>query len=129
MVNILLVMAGGAIGSALRYLFGKLSFHLFGPNPLWGWPWGTLGVNVIGGLVMGLFVGWMAARAQGGEYIRLFFAVGVLGGFTTFSSFSLEAMLLIERGELVSAATYALISVFASITALAIGLGVMRAVA
>jgi len=134
MVNILLVMAGGAIGSALRYLFGKLSFHLFGPNPLWGWPWGTLGVNVIGGLVMGLFAGWLAARAQGsgflgGEHIRLFFAVGVLGGFTTFSSFSLEAMLMIERGELVSAASYALISVFASIAALAIGLGIMRSVA
>ena len=129
MVNILLVMAGGAIGSALRYLFGKLSFHLFGPNPLWGWPWGTLGVNVIGGLVMGLFAGWLAARAQGGEHIRLFFAVGVLGGFTTFSSFSLEAMLMIERGELVSAASYALISVFVSIAALAIGLGIMRSVA
>lgn len=124
MVNILLVMAGGAIGSALRYLFGQLSFRLIGQ----GWPWGTLGVNIIGGFVMGLFAGWLAARAQGGEHIRLFFAVGVLGGFTTFSSFSLEAMLMIERGELVSAASYALISVFASVAALALGLGLVRVV-
>ena len=130
MFNLLLVMTGGAIGSALRYLFGQASFRLLGP----GWPWGTLGVNIIGGLVMGLFAGWLAARAQanvllGGEQIRLFFAVGVLGGFTTFSSFSLDAMLMIERGELVSAASYALISVFASIFALAVGLHIMRAVA
>ena len=130
MINLILVMAGGALGSALRYLTGVSSMRLFGT----GWPWGTLGVNIIGGFIMGLFAGWLAARAQtggygGGEQLRLFFAVGVLGGFTTFSAFSLETMLMIERGELVSAASYALISVFASIAALAIGLGIMRSVA
>ncbi len=129
MLNILLVMAGGAIGSALRYLFGQFSLRLTGPNPPWGWPWGTLGVNVIGGLAMGLFAGWLAARAQGGEPVRLFVAVGLLGGFTTFSAFSLEAMLLIERGALVSAAAYALVSVLAAVGALALGLALMRSLA
>jgi fluoride exporter len=122
MLNIFLVAAGGAIGSALRYEYGRLSARLFGA----GWPYGTFGVNIIGGLVMGLFAGWLAARSQGGEGLRLFFAVGVLGGFTTFSSFSLETMLMIERGEWLSASGYALASVLASVGALAIGLGIVR---
>jgi len=125
MMNTLLVMAGGAIGSALRYEYGRVSGRLLGM----AWPWGTLGVNVIGGLVMGLFAGWLAARSQGGESLRLFFAVGVLGGFTTFSSFSLETMLMIERGAWLSATGYALASVLASVGALAVGLGIMRALA
>jgi CrcB protein len=134
MLNMLLVAAGGAIGSVLRYEYGRLTFRLLGPNPLWAWPWGTLGVNIIGGFVMGLFAGWLALRAQGnwfmgGEPIRLFFAVGVLGGFTTFSSFSLETILLIERGAWLSAAGYALVSVIAAVGALALGLGIVRAVA
>lgn len=118
----LLVMVGGAIGAALRYHLGKTALRLFGS----GWPWGTLGANVIGGMVMGLFVGWLAARAQGGENVRLFFAVGILGGFTTFSSFSLEAILMIERGEILSALAYILVSVIASIGALALGLTLTR---
>ena len=100
MLHTLLVMAGGAIGAAFRFHLGKGAGRLLGD----GWPWGTLGANVIGGLVMGLFAGWLAARAGGGESLRLFFAVGVLGGFTTFSSFSLETLLMIERGEMLSAA-------------------------
>ena len=123
MINLLLVAAGGAIGSALRYEYGRASVRLFGM----AWPWGTLGVNIIGGLVMGLFAGWLAARSQGGESLRLFFAVGVLGGFTTFSSFSLETMLMIERGQWLSASGYALASVLASVGALALGLGIVRA--
>lgn len=122
MLNLFLVAAGGAIGSALRYEYGRLSVRLFGV----GWPYGTLGVNIIGGLVMGLFAGWLAARAQGGEGMRLFIAVGMLGGFTTFSSFSLETMLMVERGEWLSASGYALASVLASVGALALGLGIMR---
>lgn len=129
MLNLLLVMAGGAIGSALRYSFGQFSLRLTGPNPPWSWPWGTLGVNVIGGFVMGLFAGWLAARAQGGEHVRLFVAVGLLGGFTTFSAFSLETMLLIERGALMSGAAYALTSVLAAVGALALGLALMRSFA
>lgn len=128
-MNTLLVMAGGAIGAALRYQFGRMSFRLLGPTPPLGWPWGTLGVNVVGGFVMGLFAGWLSARAQGGEPLRLFVAVGILGGFTTFSAFSLETMLMIERGEWLSAGGYSLVSVLASVGALALGLGLARAFA
>ena len=124
MIPILLVMAGGALGTLGRYELGRLSFHLLGM----AWPWGTLGVNIIGGFVMGLFAGWLAARAHGGEHLRLFFAVGVLGGFTTFSSFSLETMLMIERGELMSALGYILASVVGAVGALALGLAFMRGV-
>ena len=123
MLQTLLVMAGGAIGSALRYHAGRLGLALLGP----GWPWGTLFVNITGGFVMGLFAGWLALRdTGGGEAMRIFFAVGVLGGFTTFSSFSLETMLMIERGEMLSALGYSLLSVIASVAALAIGLGIAR---
>jgi len=122
MLQTILVMAGGAIGSALRYHAGKLSLSLFGS----GWPWGTLFVNVAGGLLMGLFAGWLALRGSGGEPARLFVAVGVLGGFTTFSSFSLETLMLIERGAVASALAYMLVSVIAAIGALALGLGMAR---
>lgn len=124
MLNTFLVMAGGALGSAARYHLGRLCTHLFGT----AWPWGTLAANISGGLIMGLFVGWLAARAQGGEMLRLFFAVGILGGFTTFSSFSLETMLMIERGEIASATAYIAASVAASVGALALGLAFMRGV-
>jgi CrcB protein len=125
MSNILLVMAGGAIGAALRYLLSQASLRVLGP----GWPWGTFGANVLGGLAMGLLAGWLAARAAGGEPIRLFIAVGVLGGFTTFSAFSLETMLMIERGDWMPALFYAFVSVAASVGALAIGLSIARVTA
>ncbi len=121
----LIVMLGGAIGAALRYQLGRLMLHLAGP----GWPWGTLAANVSGGFAMGLLVGWLAARAQGGETIRLLVAVGILGGFTTFSSFSLESWLMIERGALLSALAYVGLSVGASIGALGLGLTLARTVA
>ncbi|MET0364534.1 MAG: fluoride efflux transporter CrcB [Sphingobium sp.] len=125
MLHTFLVMVGGAIGAALRYHAGKICLALFGP----GWPWGTLFVNVAGGFVMGLLAGWLALRGAGGEPVRLFVAVGILGGFTTFSSFSLETMVMLERGEILSAMTYILVSVAASIGALALGLGASRAIA
>jgi len=122
MSNILLVMTGGAIGAALRYGLGLASLRALGPS----WPWGTLAANVLGGFAMGLLAGWLASRAAGGEPIRLFVAVGILGGFTTFSAFSLETMLMIERGELPQALLYVAVSVIASIGALALGLSIMR---
>lgn len=125
MSNILLVMAGGAIGAALRYLLSQASLRTLGP----GWPWGTFAANVLGGLAMGLLAGWLAARAAGGEPIRLFVAVGILGGFTTFSAFSLETMLMIERGDWMPALFYAFLSVAASVGALAIGLSIARVTA
>jgi CrcB protein len=92
------------------------------------YPWGTLAVNLIGGFLMGLLAG-LLARTAGSEHSRLLIGVGLLGGFTTFSAFSLDAALMIERGQLGVAAGYALISVVGSVLALFAGLYLVRAVA
>jgi len=123
-MNFLLVMAGGAIGSAARYGVGKLTLASLGPN----YPWGTLAVNLIGGFLMGVLAG-ILARTGGSEHTRLLLGVGVLGGFTTFSSFSLDTVLMIERGQLGVAIAYVLVSAIGSILALFAGLHLIRAVA
>ncbi len=120
------VALGGAIGALLRYQSGRLMTHWLGPNVVTAFPWATLTVNVVGSLLMGALAGFLARHGQGGEQWRLFIGVGLLGGFTTFSSFSLELMLLIERGQPFQALTYGLISVLAGLSALYIGLIVMR---
>ena len=122
MGNLLLVMLGGAVGAGLRHLFGRAATTLLGS----GWPWGTLGVNLIGGFAMGLLVAFLARGAMGGENARLLLGVGVLGGFTTFSAFSLDAVLMIERGELASALAYVAASVAGAILALFAGLSIGR---
>jgi CrcB protein len=121
MPNLLIVMLGGAFGAGARHLVGSLALARFGP----GFPWGTLTVNLAGGLLMGLLAGWLA-RAGGNEGARLFLAVGVLGGFTTFSAFSLETFLMIERGQYGLAAAYAGASVLGSVALLFLGLWVVR---
>ena len=119
----LLVAVGGAIGSVLRYGTGVFVGSLW-RNPF---PLGTMLINILGSLVMGLFVGLMARLLPSWQNdARLFFAVGVLGGFTTFSSFSLDAITMIERGELALAVLYILLSVVIAVPALYIGLVVMR---
>jgi CrcB protein len=123
-MNFLLVMIGGAVGSAGRYAVGKLTLDTLGPN----YPWGTLAVNLIGGFVMGLLAG-LLARTGGSEHSRLLIGVGLLGGFTTFSAFSLDAALMIERGQWGVAIAYALVSVVGSVIALFGGLYLVRAVA
>lgn len=120
------VAVGGGIGALLRYQTGRLLTHLLGPQAMLAFPWATLGVNVVGSLAMGLLAGWLARHGQGGEHYRLLLGVGVLGGFTTFSSFSLELMLLIERGQAAQGLAYAAISVLAGLAALYIGLIAMR---
>ncbi|THD38065.1 MAG: fluoride efflux transporter CrcB [Sphingomonas sp.] len=117
-------MIGGAVGSAGRYAVGKLALGALGPD----YPWGTLAVNLIGGLLMGLLAG-MLARTGGSEHGRLLIGVGLLGGFTTFSAFSLDAVTMIERGQWGAAMTYALVSVIGSVIALFAGLYLVRAVA
>ncbi|MBW8841386.1 MAG: fluoride efflux transporter CrcB [Sphingomonadales bacterium] len=117
-------MAGGALGSAARYLVGKLTLGWLGPD----YPWGTLAVNLIGGFLMGLLAG-MLARSGGSEHTRLLLGVGVLGGFTTFSAFSLDTAMMIERGLWSVAIGYALVSVIASVIAVFGGLFIVRAVA
>ena len=124
MPNLLLVMLGGAIGAGLRHEAGRLALARFGP----GFPWGTLFVNLIGGALIGLLAGWFA-RAGANEGMRLFLAVGVLGGFTTFSAFSLEAGSMIQRGELAATAFYVCASVIGSVALFFAGLWLMRAAA
>ncbi|MEQ1687355.1 MAG: fluoride efflux transporter CrcB [Sphingopyxis sp.] len=122
MPNFFLVMAGGAIGAALRY---GASRALPAPDAA-GWPWATFGVNVIGGLLMGMLASALA-RHGASEPWRLFLGVGVLGGFTTFSAFSLESFAMIESGRWAMAGGYAAASVIASVAALSIGMGLVRA--
>jgi CrcB protein len=123
MTRFLIVAAGGALGAVARYGVGTLAGRLGATH----WPWGTLTVNIVGGLLMGALTGWLAFR--GGlhaESIRLFAAVGILGGFTTFSAFSLETALMIEKRQLALAGGYVAASVVLSILALFIGLMVAR---
>jgi CrcB protein len=125
----LYVAAGGAIGSVLRYQVGRLAVHWLGPNAASAFPWGTLTVNVTGSLAMGLLAGFLARYGHGGEHWRLLLGVGVLGGFTTFSSFSLEMMLLVERNQPGLAFAYVAASLLAGFGALWLGLVTMRAAA
>jgi len=129
----LYVAAGGAAGSWLRYLTGRLWTQAIGPVAASAFPWATLTVNVAGSLAMGLLAGWLARHGSphgaSGESWRLLLGVGLLGGFTTFSSFSLEFALLVERGTIGLAAGYAALSLIAGFAGLFAGLYLMRALA
>jgi CrcB protein len=126
MNHLLIVAAGGGIGAGLRHLANLAALRLFGP----GFPWGTVFVNIAGSLAMGLLVGWLARRSGGSTIeIRLFLATGILGGFTTFSAFSLDFAMLWERGAIASAAGYVMGSVVLSIAGIFAGLWLMRAAA
>ena len=118
-------MIGGAVGAACRYQLGRLTTHSFGP----GFPWGTLAANLGGGLMMGLLVGVLARGVEHQEPLRLLLGVGLLGGFTTFSAFSLETFAMVQRGEIGLGVGYALASVIGSVIALFAGLLVVRSVA
>ena len=113
------------MGAALRYHLGRLLTHMFGAS----FPYGTLTANIFGGLAMGLLVGWLARFDGPAEPWRLFMAVGLLGGFTTFSAFSLEMANMIQRGQWGIAIGYSLISVAGALFALFLGLFVIRQLA
>ena len=123
MNGFLLVALGGALGASLRHGVGLVAVrHL----PL-GWPWGTGFVNIAGSLAMGLLAGWLALKADGAsQEARLFLATGVLGGFTTFSAFSLEVANMLRAGETLKAGLYAGLSVLLGVSALFIGLWMAR---
>ena len=123
MMNILYVALGGALGACGRYAVGLLSARLF---PETAFPVGTFIANATGGLLMGLVMGWLSYRLIGAEPLRLFLAVGVLGGFTTFSSFSLEALTLIKADRWALAGSYITASVIVSIAAVFLGLVIAR---
>ena len=122
----LLVGLGGALGAMARHAVGRGATSL-GLAPA-AWPWATFAVNVGGGFALGLVAGWLAFRGgtAGAEPLRLFLGVGLLGGFTTFSAFSLELLGLLQRGQHALALGYALASVLLSVAALAAGLALAR---
>jgi CrcB protein len=119
---LLLVAAGGAFGSAARYLIAISSAQLFGQ----GFPWGTLAVNIAGSFLMGLLIAFGAQRLSMSEELRALIAVGFLGGFTTFSAFSLDFAVLFERRDYGLAGLYLAGSVSLSILALFAGLMAVR---
>jgi fluoride exporter len=119
---LLLVAIGGAVGACLRYLVGQWTLTNLGP----GLPFGTWTVNIVGSLAMGLLAGWLAQRSDGGQELRLLLGVGVLGGFTTFSAFSLDVFTMINRGEIGLAGAYAVSSVAGSVLALMTGVWLTR---
>ncbi len=118
----LMVFIGGGIGAALRHGVNVGAARLFGTS----FPYGTLTVNIVGCLVMGLLTGYFAFKGDVSQHWRLFMTTGVLGGFTTFSAFSLDVAVLYERGEIGLAATYVLASVAVSLVAVFAGLALMR---
>ncbi|WP_414899194.1 fluoride efflux transporter FluC [Sphingomonas sp. Leaf10] len=109
----------------MRYSFGRLATAAFGAD----YPWGTLGVNLLGGLAMGLLMGALSRSGGGSEAARLAIGVGLLGGFTTFSAFSLDMVTMLERGAMGSAIGYALASVVGAGVALFVGLQLTRGAA
>ncbi|MCR9215248.1 MAG: fluoride efflux transporter CrcB [Proteobacteria bacterium] len=124
-MNMLLSVAvGGALGACARYGVAQLMLRYLGP----GYPYGTVFVNVVGSFVMGILIELMALKWSVSPEMRVLMITGFLGAFTTFSAFSLDVALLIERGATFAAAGYILISVVFSIGALFAGLHLMRMV-
>jgi CrcB protein len=123
MNKLIFVALGGGAGAVARYLVGTQTLRLWGPN----WPYGTFTVNILGGLLMGALAGYLAHKGGADqERWRLLIGVGVLGGFTTFSAFSLETALMLEKKAYGTAMTYAAASVVLSVTAIFAGLMIAR---
>lgn len=122
MLNYLIVFIGGGVGSMIRHGVNVSAARLAGT----AFPYGTLTVNITGSLIMGLFAGYFAFKGDAPQSWRLFLMTGVLGGYTTFSAFSLDTALLYERGEIALALAYVLASVGVSVLGLFFGLALMR---
>ncbi len=121
-MGFLIVFIGGGFGAATRHGVNLLLARMIGLN----FPFGTLAVNVLGSFLTGALVGYFAFKGGASQHWRLFLTTGILGGFTTFSAFSLETVLFFERGELAMAAFYAVASVGLAVTGLLTGLSLLR---
>lgn len=119
----ILVFLGAGLGGILRHTVNLASAHVVGPDL----PLGTLLVNVLGSLSIGAIAGYFALRGHGPHGLQLFLTTGILGGFTTFSAFSLEAALLWERGQVLGCVVFILASVLLSIAGVFAGLALVRA--
>ena len=119
---ILAIAVGGAIGAVARHLFAAQAMRIAGA----GFPWGILLVNIVGSLAMGVLAELFAQKWGASLEMRAFLTVGILGGFTTFSAFSLDTALLIERGQVMAAALYVAASAAGAIAALFVGLYLVR---
>jgi fluoride exporter len=128
--SILLVFVGGGLGSVLRYLTGVQAARTFGAfTAADGWPWGTLAVNVVGCCAIGLLFRALPVPADGPADARLLLMTGLLGGFTTFSAFSLETAQLWMRGDGQGAALYVAASVGCCLSGVALGLAIGKGLA
>jgi fluoride exporter len=123
MQMVLAIAAGGALGALLRHYVNNAVVHVFGMS----FPWGIFAINIAGSFMMGLLVGIFAHYGEVPQNFKAFLTVGILGAFTTFSTFSLDTIVLLERGALLSAALYVAGSVFFAITSLYGGMLLMRA--
>ena len=121
-MNYLLVFIGGGLGSTLRHIINVVSARVLGT----GFPYHTFIINITGSIVMGLIAGYLAFKGEAAQPWRLFVMTGILGGYTTFSAFSLDVVLLYERGETGLALLYVLGSVVLSIAGLVAGLALVR---
>lgn len=119
---LLIASAGGAIGTGFRFLINRVFAHA----GLIEFPWATLTINILGSFLMGVLIETLALRFNASNELRTFFATGVLGGFTTFSAFSLEFATLYERGDMAAAFGYVAASVILSLFAIFAGLSLMR---
>jgi CrcB protein len=122
MIAFLIVALGSGIGGGLRHAVNVAAARVMGTS----WPYGTFAVNVLGSFAMGLIAGYFALKGTASQRWVLFLTTGILGGFTTFSAFSLDVTLLFERGRLDAMATYLLGSVAMSVGALLLGLAIVR---
>ena len=121
-MNFLLVFVGAGLGGVLRHIVNMLTLRWFGP----GFPAGTFLINITGSIVMGLVVGYLATRDMPNPEVRLFVATGILGGYTTFSTFSLDTITLWQRGEIAATAAYVLGSLILSFAGLWLGMAIFR---
>lgn len=122
MQSVLIIFLGAGIGGVFRHLLNAWISRIVGTE----FPWGILGINILGSLAMGAVIAWLASRDFSQPQLALFLTTGILGGFTTFSAFSLDVALLYERGEILQGAAYAAASVVFSVLALIIGMWMVK---